>query len=159
VNVHLYEKIWMGLSAAVIAAFVLAILITSYAMGIHPPSHMETIDPKTVSTDPRFAHTGVQARPDGSAEVVIVAAMWSFDPNEISVPAGKPVTFRLTSPDVIHGFEIAGTNVNTMVVPGYVSQLTTTFDHPGKYLIVCHEYCGVGHHMMSGKITVTGGGS
>ena len=80
--------------------------------------------------------------------------MFFWLPAEIHVPAGAPVTFRLTSIDVSHGFEIAKTNVNTMVLPGYVSQLTYTFDTPGEYLIVCNEYCGVGHHTMGGKIIV-----
>ena len=69
-------------------------------------------------------------------------------------PANRPVTFRLTSADVIHGFEIVGTNGNTMVVPGYVSQFTTTFRTPGEYLIVCNEYCGLMHHGMVGKVIV-----
>ena len=81
--------------------------------------------------------------------------MFSFLPNEIRVPAGRPVTFRMTSPDVVHGFQIVGTNGNAMVIPGYVSQFTTVFDEPGEYLIVCNEYCGLGHHFMQGKLIVT----
>lgn len=64
------------------------------------------------------------------------------------------MTFRLTSPDVIHGFQIVQTNGNTMVVPGYVSQFTTRFSRAGEYLIVCNEYCGLGHHIMSAKLIV-----
>lgn len=158
-HVDLYERLWMWAAAVLIVVFVGAVLLTSYAMGIHPPSHVETIDPQGLDRDPRFAHPGVHPGPARGVEAVIVARMWSFDPPELEVPAGRPVTFRLTSPDVIHGFEVVGTNVNTMVVPGYVSQLTTTFDRPGEYLIVCHEYCGVGHHMMSAKLTVKEGKS
>ena len=46
------------------------------------------------------------------------------------------------------------TSANTMLIPGYVSQFTVTFDTPGEYLIVCNEYCGQGHHTMSGKLIV-----
>ena len=49
---------------------------------------------------------------------------------------------------------IAGTNANTMLVPGYISQFTTVFSKPGDYLIVCHEFCGNGHHVMSGRLIV-----
>ena len=80
--------------------------------------------------------------------------MFSFQPAEIRVPAGRPVTFRMTSSDVVHGFQIVGTNGNTMVVPGYVSQFTTVFRNPGEYLIVCNEYCGLSHHLMSAKLIV-----
>ena len=38
------------------------------------------------------------------------------------VPTDAPITFRATSADVVHGFLIEGTNVNTMLVPGYVSE-------------------------------------
>jgi cytochrome c oxidase subunit 2 len=55
---------------------------------------------------------------------------------------------------VIHGFEIAGTNANAMAIPGYVSQFTITFPKSGEYQIVCNEYCGLLHHMMSGKLIV-----
>ena len=86
--------------------------------------------------------------------VTVVAAMFSFAPDPIEVPVHRPVTFRLTSSDVLHGFQIVGTNANAMVVPGYVSQFTTTFTRPGEYLITCNEYCGVAHHMMVGKLIV-----
>jgi len=158
VKVHVYEKAWMGACVVLIIVFVSTILLTSWTMRMHPPSHMEIIDPAKVNDDPRFANPGVTVRADGT-RVTMIAEMWTFIPNEITVPAGRPVTFRLTSPDVIHGFEIVGTNVNTMVVPGYVSQLSTTFQHPGEYLIVCHEYCGAGHHTMQAKLVVTGAGS
>ena len=77
-----------------------------------------------------------------------------FTPNTIEIPAGSKVTFILTSKDVIHGFKIEGAPVNVMVIPGQVSRVTATFDKPGEYLIVCHEYCGAGHHVMFGKVIV-----
>ena len=70
------------------------------------------------------------------------------------VPAGSTVTFYVTSKDIQHGFRIQGTNVSMMILPGEVSKLTATFDEPGEYDIVCHEYCGVNHHTMFGKIIV-----
>jgi hypothetical protein len=75
----------------------------------------------------------------------MVASMFMFAPNEIRVPAGRRIRFRMTSADVTHGFLISGTNANAMLVPGYISQFTTVFTRPGDYLIVCHEFCGNGH--------------
>jgi cytochrome c oxidase subunit 2 len=80
--------------------------------------------------------------------------MYSFNPDPIEVPANRPVTFRITSADVIHGFEVAGTNANAMAIPGYVSQFTIMFNKPGEYLLSCNEYCGLLHHMMAGKLIV-----
>ena len=33
------------------------------------------------------------------------------------------------------------------------------FDEPGEYLLICHEYCGLGHHMMYGRIIVEPAGT
>ena len=64
------------------------------------------------------------------------------------VPADTPVTFRATSADVVHGFLIEDTNVNTMLVPGYVSALPIRFPATGEHLMPCHEFCGIGHEGM-----------
>ena len=64
------------------------------------------------------------------------------------MPANRQVTLRFASPDVIHGILVTGTNVNTMVVPGYVSQVHTVFTKTGDLLMPCHEYCGLGHSQM-----------
>jgi len=64
------------------------------------------------------------------------------------------VTFYVTSRDVIHGFEVVGTNANTMVVPGEVSDITVETDEPQEYGLLCNEYCGAGHHVMEGKVHV-----
>ena len=153
-RVDLYEKIWMGVAAALIVIFLAAIVVAAGAYAIHPQSHVETIDPTTVLEDPEFGNPGVAIQPDGSVVVTLVAEMFFFDPDPIEVPAGRPVTFRLTSPDVIHGFEIVGTNANTMVIPGYVSEFTMSFAEPGEHLVVCNEYCGLLHHNMVGRLIV-----
>ena len=154
-NVPFYEKLWMWASGALIVAFVATIVAGLAGSALQPPSHVETIDPTKVWSDPRFQARGVTTTPQG-ATVVMIAMMFAYQPAEIRVPAGKPVTFRLTSSDVTHGFSIVGTNGNTMVVPGYISQFTTVFRTPGEYLIVCNEYCGLSHHVMSAKLIVEG---
>ena len=153
-NVDLYERIWMWLAVLIIAVFITMVGVSTFAYGIRPPSHAETIDPAQVLSDPRFAGQGVVTNADGSVTVTMVAGMFFWLPNEVRVPAGRKVTFRATSMDVTHGFQIAGTNVNAMLLPGYVSQLSTSFERPGEYLILCNEYCGVGHHTMGGKVIV-----
>ncbi len=154
-KVDLYERIWMWAATVIIAVFITMTGISAVAFGIRPPSHVETIDPTAAMADPRFAQPGVKL--DSAAKhatVTIVAMTFVWLPDTIRVPAGWPVTFRLTSLDVTHGFEVARTNVNTMVEPGYVSQLTYTFPKPDTFLVVCHEYCGVGHHTMGAHVIV-----
>ncbi len=153
-NVELYERIWMWAAGALILMFLSAIFLTAGLQAVHPPSHVETVDPTKLSNYPEFANPAVTTRPDGSVVVTVVAQMFSFSPDPIEVPAKRPVTFRITSADVIHGFEVVGTNANAMAIPGYVSQFTVTFAKSGEYVIGCNEYCGLAHHNMVGKLIV-----
>ena len=103
------------------------------------------MDPQTISQEGPFAEPGLRELAPGRYEAYIIAQTWAFVPNKITIPAGSTVTFHITSRDVQHGFTVTGTNINVQIVPGYVSTLTHTFEQPGEYLIVCSEYCGVGH--------------
>lgn len=153
-NVDFYEKLWMWFAGAVIVVFLTMVGIATFAWGLRPPSHVETVDPTQLMSDPRFAQQGAVTNADGSVTVTYVAGMFFWLPAEVRVPAGRKITFRLSAMDVTHGFQVAGTNINTMVIPGYVAQLSYTFERPGEYLIVCNEYCGTGHHTMGGRIIV-----
>lgn len=155
-DVDRYERTWMWAATAMLALFTGAIVLTAVSGAAHPPSHTEVIDPDTLTVAGEFAAPGVTRRADGGVTVAIRAEFYVFRPEVIRIPAGVPVTFRVTSPDVLHGFQIAGTNVNLTVAPGYVSQQTVTFETPGEYLIVCNEYCGLGHHNMQARLIVEG---
>jgi len=156
-HVEFYERIWMWAAGALIVVFLAVIVVAAGLQATAPPSHIETINPATLSSHPEFGNPGVTEMPDGSVRVVVLAATFFYTPDPIEVPAHRPVTFRVTSSDVIHGFQIVGTNGNAMAVPGYVSQFTLTFDTPGEYLITCNEYCGLMHHAMVGTLIVTEG--
>jgi cytochrome c oxidase subunit 2 len=153
-DVDRYERYWMWTATGMLVLFTSAVVITAVAGSAHPPSHTETVDPETLTVEGEFASPGVVTGADGRVTVVLRAEFYVFRPEVIRVPAGVPVTFRITSPDVLHGFQIVGTNVNLTVAPGYVSQVTTTFREPGEYLVVCNEYCGLAHHLMQGKLIV-----
>jgi len=153
-NVEFYEKIWMWVASALLVVFLGAIFLMAGLHAVEPPSHIETLDPEALSAHPEFGNPAVKIQPDGSVVVSVVAQMFSFSPDPIEVPANRPVTFRITSADVIHGFEVVGTNANAMAIPGYVSQFTLTFRQPGEYLVACNEYCGLAHHRMVGKLVV-----
>ncbi|OYT75961.1 MAG: cytochrome C oxidase subunit II [Armatimonadetes bacterium JP3_11] len=90
-------------------------------------------------------------------QVDAVAFMWSFDMgqgNTIRIPRGATVDFYVTSRDVMHGYHIDKTLVNLMAIPGAVTYTRVKFDRAGEYQIVCHEYCGLGHQNMAGKVIV-----
>jgi cytochrome c oxidase subunit 2 len=49
---------------------------------------------------------------------------------------------------------VGRSNVNTMLVPGFVSTFTARFAHAGEQLMPCHEYCGTGHEGMWARVRV-----
>jgi cytochrome c oxidase subunit II len=152
-KVDIYEKVWMWGVAVMLALFFTSTAIAALHDSVHPPSHVETIDPRHVMQDARFSAPGVSTDPSGHVQARIVGMTFAWLPADFTLPANTPVTFHVTSMDVVHGFEIVRTDGQTMVLPGYVSQFTTQFD-AGEYLIACNEYCGVGHHTMAAKLHV-----
>jgi cytochrome c oxidase subunit II len=150
------ELRWAAVVIASVTLIIVVIVVSSFVMAMHPPSHVETIDPTTLGQNKEFAESNLGARvnPDGSVTVRMIAAQFAFVPRCVAVPQDRPVTVRITSPDLIHGFIIAGTNANTMVVPGYVSEVRTVFKKAGDHLMPCHEYCGLGHSEMWGIVRV-----
>jgi cytochrome c oxidase subunit 2 len=153
-EVDVYEKRWLALSAVMLVVFAIVVGISSFANGIQVPGPEMRVDPNTVDKEGPWADPGLRELAPGKYEAYVLAQVWSFLPKTITVKAGSTVTFYLTSKDVQHGFNLEGTNINMMVLPGQVSKLTTTFDTPGEFNFLCHEYCGVGHHTMYGKVVV-----
>jgi cytochrome c oxidase subunit 2 len=150
------ELLWaFGVGVFIFAAIGM-ILLTALWMSINPPSNVERIDPKTLHLSGEFAeqNLGTTVAADGSVTVRAIATQFMFVPGCIAVPANRLVTLRFASPDVIHGLLITGTNVNTMVVPGFVAQVHTEFTRTGDLLMPCHEYCGLGHSEMWATVQV-----
>jgi cytochrome c oxidase subunit 2 len=150
------EKRWIYVVLAAIALFLGVIVYTAVARNIHPPGHIETVDSASLHLGDEFAEDrlGVRTQADGTIRVTLVAARYGFYPREIRIPEGMPVTFRIASADVLHGVHVPMTNLSTMIVPGYISTVTTSFPKPGEYPLLCNEYCGMGHDHMWSKLTV-----
>lgn len=154
-NIHTYEKLWLAAAMVMIVGFIATVTYGAVGLGFAMIDDEEsTIDPDAIEDDERFADPRVEEMDDGTYEAYVVAEQYRFDPDPLVVPANSTVTFHVTSADVTHGFEIVGTNVNTMVIPGQVSTMTVEFDDSDEYGIVCNEYCGDGHHGMEGEIHV-----
>lgn len=153
-KIETYEKAYLALGGVTLTAALLVLLYTSVGMDLHLPTRVAEVDPATVRTTPPFDQPGLRQTGPGQYEAVMLGQAWAFLPQEIRVPVGAEVTFTVTSPDVIHGFLIAGTRVNLMLIPGQVSRQTYTFRRPGEYAIICHEYCGLGHQGMVGRVIV-----
>ena len=142
--------------AAIMTALVAVVVFSALHWGLHPPSSVETIDSTRLQLGGEFAEAnlGTSATADGAVTVRVLAQQYGFTPKCILVPADTPLTLRGVSADVVHGFLAQGTNLNTMLVPGYVATLTTRFSHMGDYRMPCHEFCGVGHQGMWAQVRV-----
>ena len=152
------ERNYLIFTIALLAVFAALLLGSSFAYGIQVPQPVDRVDPRTVATPPSPWGAPIEERVRELApnkyEAYVLAQIWSFTPNRITIPAGSTLTLYVTSKDVQHGFVLQGTNLNMMVLPGQVSSLTATFDEPGEYNFICHEYCGVGHQTMYGTVVV-----
>jgi len=150
------ENRWVVVMLAMLAVMMAIIVVTGVTHALNPPSNVETIDPATLHLGGEFAESnlGTAAESDGSMTVRIVGEQYAFVPDCTQVQVDTPVKFRLTSTDVVHGFLLPGTNVNTMVVPGFVAEVRTSFSRPGIYRMPCNEFCGDGHHGMWARVKV-----
>jgi cytochrome c oxidase subunit II len=104
-----------------------------------------------------------QTPPADSMDVYVMGKkwMWKFaypdGPNAINVlrvPAGRNVRLLMTSRDVIHSFYVPEFRIKQDVLPGRYTQTWFNATTPGRYQILCAEYCGAGHSIMRGEVIV-----
>ena len=150
------ERRWLFAMATMLGSMLAVVVLTGVTQMMNPLSDVETINPATLHLHGEFVESnlGSAMEPDGSITVRIIAEQYTFVPQCAVVPASTPVRFRLTSPDVTHGFFVERTNINAMVVPGYITNVNTSLDRPGNYEMPCDEFCGFGHHAMAARIVV-----
>lgn len=108
------------------------------------------VDQYTVRMDAQ--QTPVVAPPPGS-DVYLIARLWSFWPI-IEFEKNQTYRLHLTSMDYNHGFSLQPSNINIQMVPGYEHVITVTPNKSGVFSVVCNEFCGIGHHLMVGRIYV-----
>lgn len=153
-HLHRAEKIWLALGIGMLVLFLLLAGVSAFAYGLGTPgsetgAHDSTHRQTAQNVEPQVKQIG-----EREYEVSIVSYIFGYKPEKLEIPAGSTVHFTVTSSDVVHGFAIPGTNVNIMAVPGEVNHFTQTFKNPGKYLILCNEYCGAGHEYMQTTLIV-----
>ncbi|MBX7143799.1 MAG: cytochrome C oxidase subunit II [Oligoflexia bacterium] len=95
----------------------------------------------------------VVAPPPGS-DVYLLGRQWQWYPQILKLKKGAQYTLHLSSADVNHGFSLYPINVNIQVVPGYDYGLRVTPNQSGDFRVICNEFCGIGHHIMVGKVVV-----
>lgn len=74
---------------------------------------------------------------------------------EMHLPVGVPVDLNLTSSDVIHSFWVPAMRLKNDMVPGMVTVIRLTPTKPGRYPIVCTQFCGTAHNTMNAMVDNT----
>lgn len=98
--------------------------------------------------------TGVPVvRPPAGSDVYMYGRLYEWYP-VLELEKDKTYRLHLSALDYQHGFSLQPINVNLQVHPGYDFVVTITPDQTGEYGIICNEYCGIGHHNMTGRIYV-----
>lgn len=105
--------------------------------------------------------------PEGSLVVDVVGKQWWWDvryhpaggdevitANEIRLPVGEPVQFRLASDNVIHSFWIPALGGKMDMIPGRLTYLRLQPTRTGVFLGTCAEYCGTAHALMRLQVVV-----
>ena len=160
--VHKAERLW------VTVAFVWCIIL--FAMmpfwhvrgGQNPSGIRSKVDPQAfMARTQEFINTyqiddegpiPLVAPPPGS-DIYLIGMMWQWRP-ALQLERGAEYVLHISSLDVNHGLSIFPINVNFQIVPGYDYALRVTPTDTGDFRIICNEFCGIGHHLMLGKVVV-----
>jgi cytochrome c oxidase subunit 2 len=109
----------------------------------------------------------VAPAPEGALRIAVSGEQWwwrvTYFPagqepvtlaNEVRLPAGESVEFRLDSRDVIHSFWIPSIGGKMDMIPGRVTRLALTPFQTGSFRGACAEYCGTSHAFMTFPVVV-----
>ncbi len=92
-------------------------------------------------------------KPPAGSDVYMLGRLWQWYPI-LELEKDQSYRLHLSSMDWNHGFSLQPVNINLQIVPGYEMVITVTPDQAGEFTVVCNEFCGIGHHLMLGKIFV-----
>ncbi len=87
--------------------------------------------------------------------ITIKAKRFSFEPAEITVHKGQPVTLLIQSMDVEHGLVVKELGIKTEVKKGHTAEVGFVPDRVGTFIGKCAHFCGIGHGSMKLTIHVT----
>lgn len=91
--------------------------------------------------------------PQPGEDAYLNASQFQFRPI-IQLEQGETYRLLVSSTDVQHGLSLQEIGYNFQVLPGYLYVIELTPEDTGEFPLVCNEYCGLGHHVMTGMIRV-----
>lgn len=160
---HATEKVWFGIAFGWCMVLFAMMPLWHWKGGQNPSGIRRKVDPAAYEArvqqfvqDYKVGELkGIPVvEPPAGSDVYLLGRMWSWYP-VLKLKKGVQYTLHLSSKDVNHGFSLFPVNVNFQVVPGYDYGLKIVPSEAGDFGIICNEFCGIGHHMMLGKVIVT----
>lgn len=157
------EKLWIGIAAAWLFGMFVMMVIIWPAIG----GQQNFVDSSRVDPADFGAYTAafieenqtgelegipVVSPPPGN-DVYLQASQFQWRPI-LELQRGETYRILISSTDVQHGFSVQPGNVNFQVIPEFITGLEMTPEETGEYTIICNEFCGLGHHLMVGRIIV-----
>jgi cytochrome c oxidase subunit II len=163
VPAHRAEKVWFGIAFAWCMVLFAMMPLWHLKGGQNPSGIRRRVEPAAYSArveqfvkDYKVGEMkGIPVvEPPAGSDIYLLGRMWSWYPI-LKLKQGVEYTLHLSSLDVNHGFSLYPVNINFQVVPGYDYGLKIVPSTAGDFGVICNEFCGVGHHMMLGKVLVT----
>lgn len=93
--------------------------------------------------------TSVVRAQSAPRRIEITAKRFNYEPSEITLKKGQPVTLVIRSLDVAHGLRFRDLNLNAKISKGGAAELQFTPDKTGDFVGHCSVFCGSGHGGMS----------
>ncbi len=166
-----HEKLWLGV--AILWCFVMSLMMPYWhfrgkqnssgeAYAVTPADFLARTEKFVESnrvgtfvnpTGNAFAAELPIVEPPPGGDAYLIGRMWQWYP-ALRLRLGETYRIHLSALDLQHGFSLQPLNMNFQAVPGYDHVLTLTPTSKGEFTIVCNEFCGIGHHAMTGKIFV-----
>jgi cytochrome c oxidase subunit II len=163
VPAHKSEKVWFAIAFAWCMVLFAMMPLWHWKGGQNPTGIRAKVDPMEFKArvDQFVEDYQVDVlngfpvvEPPPGSDVYLLGRMWSWYP-VLKLRKGVEYTLHLSSIDINHGFSLYPVNINFQVVPGYDYGLKIVPTEAGDFGIICNEFCGIGHHMMLGKVLVT----
>ena len=160
---HKTEKVWFAIAFAWCMVLFAMMPLWHWKGGQNPSGIRRRVDPAAFEArvnqmvaDYKVGElNGIPVvEPPPGSDVYLLGRMWAWYP-VLKLRKGVEYTLHLSSKDVNHGFSLYPVNINFQVVPGYDYGLKVVPSAAGDFGVICNEFCGVGHHMMLGKVIVT----
>lgn len=142
------------LNPMLIGGVIIAVLVIGAVVVLGTSRGNKPTETPTRNTAPQATTGGEESMTEEGAMMAenmieVEGGSFYFEPNEIRVKAGEPVTIKLNSVDMVHDFVIDELNVRTETIQGGNSgTVTFTPTEPGEY----EFYCSVGNHRAKGMV-------